>query len=104
MLIRALLMTCAALAISGAAGEAQAEPYPARAITLVVPFPAGGPTDAIGRIVADGLGTALGKSVIRECARRDRQHRVRAGGSRAGGRLHADPRYRRDTRVQRGCV
>jgi tripartite-type tricarboxylate transporter receptor subunit TctC len=66
MLIRALLMTCAALAISGAAGEAQAEPYPARPITLVVPFPAGGPTDAIGRIVADGLGAAFGKSVIVE--------------------------------------
>jgi tripartite-type tricarboxylate transporter receptor subunit TctC len=66
MLIRAMLMTCAALAISGAAGEAQAEPYPARPITLVVPFPAGGPTDAIGRIVADGLGTAFGKTVIVE--------------------------------------
>jgi tripartite-type tricarboxylate transporter receptor subunit TctC len=66
MLIRAMLVTCAALAISGAACEAQAEPYPARPITLVVPFPAGGPTDAIGRIVADGLGTAFGKSVIVE--------------------------------------
>jgi tripartite-type tricarboxylate transporter receptor subunit TctC len=66
MPIRAMLMTCAALAISGAAAEAQAEAYPARPITLVVPFPAGGPTDAIGRIVADGLGTALGKIVIVE--------------------------------------
>ena len=66
MLIRAMLMTCAALAFSGTAGEAWAEPYPARPITLVVPFPAGGPTDAIGRIVADGLGTAFGKSVIVE--------------------------------------
>jgi tripartite-type tricarboxylate transporter receptor subunit TctC len=66
MLVRAMLMTCAALAISGAGGEALAEAYPARPITLVVPFPAGGPTDAIGRIVADGLGTALGKSVIVE--------------------------------------
>jgi tripartite-type tricarboxylate transporter receptor subunit TctC len=35
-------------------------------ITLVVPFPAGGPTDTIGRIVAEGLQSALGQPVIVE--------------------------------------
>jgi len=58
----------AALATSAASaavdcGQAQSTP---RTITLVVPFPAGGPTDAIGRIAADGLQSALGQPVIVE--------------------------------------
>jgi len=44
-----------------AAGQ---ELYPSRAITLVVPFPAGGSTDVIGRIVAEGLRQVLGPPVI----------------------------------------
>src|SRR5271169_3751118 len=45
---------------------AVAETYPSRPITIVVPFPAGGPTDALGRILADGMKRALGQSVIVE--------------------------------------
>jgi len=43
-----------------------AQGVPARTTTLVVPFPAGGPTDTIGRIMADGLQTALGQPVVVE--------------------------------------
>ncbi len=37
-----------------------------RTVTLIVPFPAGGPTDTIGRIMAEGLRTELGQLVIVE--------------------------------------
>jgi tripartite-type tricarboxylate transporter receptor subunit TctC len=43
-----------------------AQAYPSRAITLVVPFGAGGPADTIGRIVAEGMGASLGQPVIVE--------------------------------------
>jgi tripartite-type tricarboxylate transporter receptor subunit TctC len=45
---------------------AAAQDYPSRPITIVVPFPAGGPTDAVGRIVAERMRASLGQSVIIE--------------------------------------
>jgi tripartite-type tricarboxylate transporter receptor subunit TctC len=45
---------------------AVAETYPSRPITIVVPFPAGGPTDALGRVLADRMTRALNQSVIVE--------------------------------------
>ena len=67
MLFRAtLLASCAVCAISGAFYGAEAQSYPLHGITLVVPFPAGGPTDAIGRIMAEGLRASLGQTVIVE--------------------------------------
>src|SRR5277367_1912703 len=55
-----LVMACA---MGGGAG---AQPYPARPITMVVPFAAGGPTDTITRIVAERMRTSLGQTVIIE--------------------------------------
>lgn len=48
------------------AGTAFAQSYPAGPITMVIPFAAGGPTDVLGRIVADSMGKALGQSVVIE--------------------------------------
>ncbi|WP_447577422.1 Bug family tripartite tricarboxylate transporter substrate binding protein [Achromobacter kerstersii] len=45
---------------------ARANAYPSRPITLVVPFPAGGSVDLIGRIYAEALGKALGTTIIIE--------------------------------------
>src|SRR5690348_9629735 len=45
---------------------ARAQSFPARPITIVVPFPAGGPTDTLGRVLADRMKNALGQSVIIE--------------------------------------
>ena len=48
------------------ASGALAQPYPAKALTLVIPFPPGGSTDIIGRIAADGLAKVLGQPVVVE--------------------------------------
>ena len=50
----------------GATGVASAQVYPSRPVTLVVSYPAGGPTDAIGRIVAEGLQASLRQTLIIE--------------------------------------
>src|SRR4030088_1373711 len=47
-------------------GPAQAQAYPNRPIRMVVPFPAGGPTDAMARIISDRLGVVLGQTVVVE--------------------------------------
>lgn len=60
----ALLLGSAATALAPAAW-AQA-PYPSKAITVIVPFPAGGQTDLIGRIVSDQLSKRLGQPVVVE--------------------------------------
>src|SRR5712691_4858531 len=43
-----------------------AQAYPNRPIKVVVPFPAGGPTDGMARIVSERLGTVLGQSIVIE--------------------------------------
>lgn len=50
------------------AGTAQAEDWPTRAITMVVPYAAGGPVDTIGRILAARLSEILGQQVVIENA------------------------------------
>ncbi len=54
----------AALSLSVAAFAA--ETYPSRTITMVVPYPAGGPSDVVARIMADGMSRVLGQSIIVE--------------------------------------
>jgi len=57
---------CAALAFLASAGVAHSQDYPARAIRLVVAFPAGGPTDFVARLLAEKLKGILGQSVLVE--------------------------------------
>jgi tripartite-type tricarboxylate transporter receptor subunit TctC len=51
--------------LAGTLAQAQ-DRYPSRPIKLLVPFPAGGPVDVMGRLVAQHLSTALGQQVIVE--------------------------------------
>jgi tripartite-type tricarboxylate transporter receptor subunit TctC len=70
----ALLMTCLGMV---SVQPSHAEGYPERTIKIIVPFPAGGPTDVAARLVAQSLTARLGGNVIVE---------NRAG---AGGRIGA---------------
>lgn len=61
---RHIVFALAALAAFGAA--AQADDYPNRPIRLLVPYAAGGGTDAIARVIADGTGQRLGQNLVVE--------------------------------------
>jgi tripartite-type tricarboxylate transporter receptor subunit TctC len=56
----------ALLAIVGTISAASAQPYPTRPVTLVVPFPPGGPTDTLGRVMAERMAKALGQTLVVE--------------------------------------
>ena len=43
---------------------AHAQDYPSRVITMIVPFPPGGSTDVLGRVLAETMGESLGQQVI----------------------------------------
>lgn len=55
-----------ALSLFALAGAAAAQSFPSKPVTLVVPFTAGGPTDAVGRSLAQAMGKTLGQSVVVE--------------------------------------
>jgi len=55
-----------AMTVAFAAPDAMAVDYPVRPIKLVVPYAAGGPTDVLGRVVADYLGRDLKQTTIVE--------------------------------------
>ena len=74
------LALAAAFALGGTLDAPAKDSYPSRPITIVVPFPAGGPTDALGRIVAELMRVSLGQSVIIENV-------VGAAGSIGAGRV-----------------
>lgn len=75
-----------AIAIAAmAAGNATAEVYPSRPITMIVPFGAGGPTDVIARILAQRMGQSLGQTIVVE-------NITGAAGTIATGKaVHAQP-------------
>jgi tripartite-type tricarboxylate transporter receptor subunit TctC len=61
-------------------GSAPAQVYPSRAITMIAPFPAGGPSDALARILSEPIRAALGQPVVIENV-------AGAGGNIGVGRL-----------------
>ena len=72
---RSLLSTALAAAPVFTVGNVRAQTYPSRPIKVIVPFPAGGPTDAMARIVSDRLSVTLKQSIVIE------NHGGGAGGS-----------------------
>ncbi len=61
-----LRLAAGAVALPTIPRIASAQAYPTRLITIVVPYAPGGPTDVIGRILAERMRTALGQTVIIE--------------------------------------
>lgn len=75
---RPFLLACVLAAAAALPAPAWAQRFPERPVSFVVPFPPGGPTDAMARVLATALTEALGQSVIVE---------NKAG---AGGNIGAD--------------
>ncbi len=78
---RLVLAVFAALAFTGAA---VAQNFPSRPVTIIVPFSAGGPSDAMARILAERMKTSLGETVLVENV-------TGAGGSIGVGRAVKSP-------------
>jgi tripartite-type tricarboxylate transporter receptor subunit TctC len=57
-------MLLLAFCLGGSVVAACAQAYPNRAITLVVPFPPGGSTSLVGRVIADKMSQLLGESIV----------------------------------------
>ena len=99
--MRIIVATLAAVLVAVPAG---AQTYPSRPITVVVPFPAGGPSDVVARIVAEHMGKVLGQTMVIENV-------GGAGGtiggarvaSAARGRLHAARRQHGLARLGAGA-
>ena len=72
------------LAVLMSAGGALANNFPSRPVTIIVPFSAGGPSDAMARILAERMKTALGETVLVENV-------TGAGGSVGVGRAVRSP-------------
>jgi tripartite-type tricarboxylate transporter receptor subunit TctC len=66
MKLKTLLITAAAATVMFQAGSAAAQAWPAKPIRLMVPFPPGGSTDIVARIVAQKLSERLGQSIVIE--------------------------------------
>ena len=62
-MLKKLLAGCAMLLV---AGVAAAQDFPNHAVTMMVPYAAGGPTDTVARVLAQAMGKALGQTVVVE--------------------------------------
>src|SRR5438105_15881588 len=62
--MRTLVAVVAFAATFATLADAAAQTYPSRPITIVVPYPPGGPTDTLARIVAEPMRAALGQPII----------------------------------------
>src|ERR1700722_16331964 len=79
------LATTAAAALPALSDTVAAQDYPARPVTLIVPYSAGGSADTLPRVIAERMRTSLGKPVIIENAT------GAAGGIGAGRIARAPP-------------
>ncbi len=76
----AAMIAAATLTSVALPGPAQAQAYPTKPITLVVPFAAGGPTDVVARVIGQAMTKTLGQTVVVE-------NTAGAGGTIAASRV-----------------
>ena len=65
MIMKRLIVFALAAAVYGTSGlnTALSQAYPSRPITLIVPYPAGGPTDSLARLLTEHMRVLLGQSI-----------------------------------------
>ena len=73
---------CAFAGLLALLAPAAAQDFPTRTMTMVIPFAAGGPTDLLGRVIAQRMGEILGQTVVVE--------NVGGGGGQVGSKRVAD--------------
>ena len=103
-------LACAAALLALSVSSATAQNYPARQITLVVPFAPGGPADFLGRLIGQKMGEDLGQQVVID--NRPGANTIigaQAVAKAAARRLHAADGHRRhpgheSVPVQQACV
>ena len=78
------ILSAALTGLLALTGAASAQDYPSRALTMVIPFAAGGPTDVLGRVMAQRMSEILGQQVVVE--------NVGGAGGQTGSRRVADAR------------
>jgi tripartite-type tricarboxylate transporter receptor subunit TctC len=61
-----LRLAASAAALPAISRLAQAQAYPSRPITMIVPYPPGGPADVLGRVVSERMRASLGQPIIIE--------------------------------------
>jgi tripartite-type tricarboxylate transporter receptor subunit TctC len=76
------LIAAAVVGLLGLTGTAGAQNFPDRQLTMIIPFAAGGPTDVLGRIMAQAMGEQLKQTIIVE--------NVGGAGGMTGGKRAAD--------------
>jgi tripartite-type tricarboxylate transporter receptor subunit TctC len=64
--MRTLLAVAAAVGVVTSVTAASAQTYPNKSVTIIVPFAAGGPSDALARIMGDRMKVSLGQSFVVE--------------------------------------
>ena len=62
--MKVLVVSCASVFAFAAGSIATAQTYPAKPITIVVPFSAGGPTDTLARLIGERMRKALGQTIL----------------------------------------
>ena len=78
--MKAFLATCVLAVTFAISSTGNAQTYPSRSITIVVPYSAGGPTDTLARLISEPIRKSLGQTVVVENV-------TGAGGSIATGRV-----------------
>jgi tripartite-type tricarboxylate transporter receptor subunit TctC len=63
---RLMIFSLACLLVAGSGSARAADPYPTRPVHWIVPFPPGGATDVVARIMAQWLSDHLGQQVVIE--------------------------------------